>query len=135
MVMASLEKHRALLVYDHDDYFGSGIQPISLCNILELELRSQNLWMDQTLPLLMGHVVNVATRQLEQAAYQPQGRDLRTKSVNLAELSESSDEDTDSKSSNLKGRAKKKKGNGKKEEGVMKDPKPDKRGPKKPEPV
>ena len=91
--------------------------------------------MDQTLPLLMGHVVNVATRQLEQAAYQPQGRDLRTKSVNLAELSESSDEDTDSKSSNLKGRAKKKKGNGKKEEGVMKDPKPDKRGPKKPEPV
>ena len=122
-------------MYDCDNYFWSGIQPISLCNILELELRSQNLWMDQTLPLLMGHVVNVATRQLEQAAYQPQGRDLRTKSVNLAELSESSDEDTDSKSSNLKGRAKKKKGNGKKEEGVMKDPKPDKRGPKKPEPV
>jgi len=71
MVMASLEKHRALLVYDHDDYFWSGIQPTSLCNILELELRSQNLWMDQMLPPLMGHIIDVATSQLECAAYQP----------------------------------------------------------------
>jgi len=104
----------------------------------------------------MGHVVDVATRQLECAAYQPQGRDLRTKSVNsrrrtkhLAKSSDESDEDMDSElsssseeeesessdeeSSSLKGRAKKKKGNGVKGEGVMKDPKPNDRVAKKPE--
>src|SRR5258708_18085561 len=82
VIMASLEKRQALSVYDHDDYFWSGIQPTSLHNILELELRSQNLWMDRTLPPSMGHVINVATSQLECTAYQPQGRSLRTKSVN-----------------------------------------------------
>ncbi len=71
MIMVSLEKCQALSVYDCDDYFWSGIQPTSLCNILELELRSQNLWTDQMLPPLMGHVINVATKQLEHATYQP----------------------------------------------------------------
>src|SRR5260221_5728201 len=106
MVMASLEKHRALLVYDHDDYFWSGMQPTSLCNILELELRSQNLWMDQMLPPLMGHVVDVATSQLECTTYQPQGRSLRTKSANsqgrmkcTAEMEDSLEENSDSESS------------------------------------
>ena len=71
VIMVSLEKCRALSVYNHDDYFWSGIQPTSLRNILELELRSQNLWTDRTLPPLMGHVVDVATSQLEHTTYQP----------------------------------------------------------------
>ncbi len=65
-----------------------------------------------------------------------------------AETEESSEEDLDSESSSsseeeesdlsdeessLKVRSKKKKGNRMKEEGVMKDPKLDERGPKKPE--
>src|SRR5258708_6581946 len=153
--MASLEKHQALSVYDHDDYFWSSIQPTSLCNILELELRSQNLWMDQTLPPLMGHVIDVATSQLECTAYQPRGRSLRTKSANsqgrmkcAAEMEDSSEENSESElsssskdeesnsseeESSLKVRSKRKKGNGRKEEGVTKDPKLDERESKKPE--
>src|SRR5258707_1647468 len=134
--MVSLEKHQALSVYNCDDYFWSGIQPTSLRNILELELRSQNLWTDWTLPPSMGHVVDVATSQLEHAAYQPQGRSLRTKSANsqgrikhTAETEDSSEENSEEESnsseeeSSLKVRSKRKKGDGRKEEGVTKDPK------------
>src|SRR5258708_10169606 len=157
VIMVSLEKCQALLVYDCDNYFWSGIQPTSLCNILELELRSQNLWMDQTLPPSMGHVIDVATSQLECATYQPRGRSLRTKSANsrgrmkcAAEMEDSSEENSESESSSSskdkesdsseeesssKVRLKRKKGNGRKEEGVTKDPKLDERESEKPEPA
>src|SRR5258706_10638998 len=53
VIMGDLERHRALSMYDQDDYFWLGIQPISLQNVFELELRSRELWTDWTVPLSM----------------------------------------------------------------------------------
>ena len=68
-------------MYDQDDYFWSGIQPISLWNAFELELRSRELWTDWTVPLLMERVIEVATEYLNHNSYQPRGRRQKDKPV------------------------------------------------------
>ena len=53
VITANLEARNALLGYDQNDYFWSGIQPESLRNALENKLQTKNLWVDLTLPLPM----------------------------------------------------------------------------------
>ncbi|SRR5258708_5350140 len=153
--MADLDKRRALSKYDHDDYFWSGIQPTSLQNLLELELRSRELWTDQTLPPPMERVIEVATKHLECDSYQPRGRSLKTKSASLCgrhrcqeELEDEPEEDTDSESESsleegesessddeepMNGKARKKKGKGAKLNGKAKEQKEEEQVPEKPD--
>ncbi len=106
--MVDLEKCQALSEYDHNNYFWSGIQPTSLRNLLELELRSRELWTNQTLPPSMERVIEVATKHLERDSYQPRGRGLKTKLASSCgrhrhqeESEDESEEDTDSESESL----------------------------------
>ncbi len=153
--MADLDKHQALSEYDRDNYFWSGIQPTSLRNLLELELRSRELWTDQTLPPPMERVIEVATKHLECDLYQPRGRSSKTKLASSRgrhrhqeESEDKPEEDTDSESESLSeegeselsddeepmnGKARKKKGKGAKLNGKAKEPKEEEWVPEKPD--
>src|SRR5260221_6491976 len=153
--MADLDKRRALSKYDHNDYFWSGIQPTSLRNLLELELRSRELWTDQTLPPSMERVIEVATKHLEHDLYQPRGRGSKTKSASSCgrhrhqeESEDESEEDTDSELESLleegeselsddeettNGKARKKKGKGVKLNRKAKELKEEEQVPEKPD--
>ena len=79
VIAKSLEKRQALSTYDRDDYFWSGIQPISLREILEVELKNKNFWKDITVPPPMDRVVEVALVYLNREAYQPRDISLRSR--------------------------------------------------------
>ncbi len=64
VISTSLKAQNALSGYDRSDYFWSGIWPTSLRDMLEIELRNQNFWIDLTLPPPMNHVVEVANKFL-----------------------------------------------------------------------
>src|SRR6266436_4350312 len=81
VISASLEARNALSGYDWDDYFWSGIQPTSLWDVLENELRSKDFWVDLTLPPSMNRVIEVATKFLNQDVYQPRGYSLHSRSI------------------------------------------------------
>src|SRR5258708_23735357 len=78
VITKGLEAWRALSDYDRDDYFWSGIRPKSLREVLEMELRSREYWMDLTLPPPMARVIEVAVKFLNRAMYQP--RDVSSQS-------------------------------------------------------
>ncbi len=44
---------------------------MSLCDMLENELRAKDFWTDLTLPPSMDRVIEIATKQLNQDTYQP----------------------------------------------------------------
>ena len=141
--------------YDRNDYFWSGIQPTSLRNLLELELRSRELWTNQTLPPLMEQVIEVATKHLECDSYQPRGRGSKTKSASShgrhrcqEESEDESEEDTDSETESsleegeselsdddetMNRKARKKKGKGAKLNGKAKEQKEEDQVPEKPD--
>ncbi len=77
VISASLEAQNALSGYDCSDYFWSGIQPTSLRDVLEIELRNQNFWINLTLPLPMNRIIEVANKFLNQDIYQPRDVNLR----------------------------------------------------------
>ena len=81
VITASLEARNALSGYDRDDYFWSGIQPASLRDTLEIELRTKNLWVDHTMPPSMNQVVETAIKFLNRDAYQPWTVSSRPKST------------------------------------------------------
>src|SRR5258708_16806681 len=81
VITTSLETRNALSGYDRDDYFWSGIQPTSLRDIFENELRNKDLWTDLTLPPSMNQVIETATKFLNCDTYQPRDVTSRSKST------------------------------------------------------
>ena len=102
VITSNLEARNALSGYDRNDYFWSGIQPESLRDVLENELRTKGLWVDLTLPPPMNRVIEVATKFLDRDAYLPRHIGKRAKSArdrkrrkNLVVSDEESSEDED----------------------------------------
>ncbi len=97
VITTSLETRNALSGYNRDDYFWSGIQPMSLRDILENELRNKDLWTDLTLPPSMNQVIETATKFLNCDTYQPRDVTSCSKSTRgwkSRRVSAESDEDS-----------------------------------------
>ncbi len=108
VISAGLEARDALSVYDKDDYFWLSIQPTSLRDVLENELRVRDFWTDLTLPPPAERVIEVAVKFLDHAIYQPRGVSSRgkwlkskkkRKDSSESELELSEDEGSDSSAS------------------------------------
>src|SRR5260370_40988223 len=79
VIAKSLESHKALSTYDHDDYFWLGIQPKSLQDVLEAKLKTKSYWKDITSPPSIDKVIKVALIHLNHDAYQPHDVSLQSK--------------------------------------------------------
>src|SRR5258708_25749712 len=69
VITARLEAQHALSDYDRDDYFWSGIRPLSLRDVLENELRACDYWTDLTLPPPNERVTEVTVKFLNRSIY------------------------------------------------------------------
>ena len=137
VIASSLEAKNALSGFDRDDYFWSGIQPMSLRTNLEYELKTKRFWTDLTSPPTFANVVEVATGYLKHDAYHPrvhfyrESSEKSKKKVKSKHVPDSDDEttDDDESTSDESGsesdgeEARKKKGDKKKGESLKKDEK------------
>src|SRR5260370_31996208 len=79
VIAKSLESCKALSIYDCDNYFWLGIQPKSLQDMLEAELKTKSYWKDITSPPSMEKVIKMALIHLNCDAYQPCDVSLQSK--------------------------------------------------------
>ncbi len=101
VITARLEAQHALSDYDRDDYFWSGIRPLSLRDVLENELRACDYWTDLTLPPPNERVMEVAVKFLNRAIYHlrevsmhlKQAKGKKKRRGSLSSESESSDDE------------------------------------------
>src|SRR5260221_4292964 len=98
VITAGLEACNTLSGYDKDDYFWSGIQPMSLRKVLENKLRARDYWTDLMSLPPADRVIEVAVKFLDCVIYQLRDVSSRSKWV-MKKKRKRNSSDSDSESS------------------------------------